>query len=253
MSKKLDIKNLPALVSFILGERTSITRYEAVEVLMELSGLNPPRLRPPPEGATEEEIEMGESITVFDLLKNDVDGAESEYDKAKFGDEPVTDSVIAEKLENIKQSKLILAQAHDFLCTIDDELAKGTLRPPPGTFHAQRPGSITFKSFNEWVTGLQNTVDPGSLDKPPMRGRRKQLDQEDAIKAELLRRGYDLKQLKPPPKNGLGGTCAEIKNAMLAMTHLFGNDRVYQRAWSRLLKERKEIAYAETTHPQNSS
>lgn len=241
MSKKIELKDLASWNKLLSTERTSITRHEGVEFLMELSGLTPPGLAPPSPYATEEEIEAFECITLFDLLADDINRAESQLDIARFGDEPASDIVIDEKEKKYEQSKLIYQQALGFLRTIDDELAKGALRSPSADVY----GDITMISFEELVKHFHSSSNSGKRDKAKQH-RRKQLDQEEAIKSALRSHGYVLLELPKPPL-GMSGPLAEIKDEMLAMKTLF-NTTTLGKAWSRLLNDRKEIAYAETNH-----
>lgn len=243
MSKKIELKDLASWKRLLCTERSSITRYEAVEFFMELSGLTPPRLPPPSPNASEEEVEAFAGLTLFDFLNEDIDWAEDEYDKARFVDDPPLDSVIEEKRKKFEKCKSTRSQALSYLRTIDDELAKGALRSPSAE------GDITMISFEEWV-GIKLSSDSG---KQAKKLRPKQLRQEDAIKEVLISRGYDLFNL-PQIDNGLDGLRKEIREELLAMTELFANRNIYEKAWDRLIaRDPKEIAFTKTNHRQNSS
>ncbi len=236
-------KNLKLLFEdFIQKERTSLSKHEAVELIMEISNLQVPRLKPADPSLSLEELDIIESITVFDLLKDMVDEAEADYDDARYIETKKTNDIAA-KLLKWESCKLLLAKAHEFLCNIDDALSAGELRKS----HYQ-PNFITLKSFMEWAKKFQDSSNPipTKLENSPARN--KQILQEEAIKKALIEQGYrDLMNL-PKPENGLPGPKAFIKERVTSDKHLFCSDRVYELAWQRLLSDRKEIAYAET-HP----
>lgn len=239
-------KNLKLLFEdFIQNERTSLSKHEAVELLMEISNLQVPRLKPVDPSLTPEELEIIQSITVFDLLKDMVDEAEADYDDARYSETKKTNDIAA-KLLKWESCKSLLAKGHEFLCNIDDALSVGELR----TSHYQ-PNFITLKSFMEWAKKFQdssNTI-PNKLDKKRKEG--KQILQQKAIKKVLIEDGYDLMNL-PEPKNGLPGPKALIKQKVTSDKSLFSSNKVYGMAWQGLL-DLKEIAYAETHPTQKKS
>jgi hypothetical protein len=236
-----DLKNIEPLLDELLKDQgTSITRHQAVEYLMILSGLNPPRLSPLPDGATPESIEVYESITFFDLLLDCREAAEEGYSNARA--EKLPKEFIAEKQEILQRCDLLLQRARELDRIVVDELAKRTLRVDPlATKNPDFPW-ITIKSFTSWVESLQ-TTSPSISSPPRKKSRTKQLDQEDAIKAELRRQGYtDIMNLQRSPR-GIAGPLASIRFYMLLKTELFCSEKTLELAWGRLLKERKEIAY----------
>lgn len=241
-------KNLKLLFEdFIQNERTSLSKHEAVELLMEISNLQVPRLKPADPSLTTEELEIIESITVFDLLKDMVDEAEADYDDARFSEAKKTNDIAA-KLLKWESCKLLLAKAHEFLCNIDDALSAGELR----TSHYQ-PNFITLKSFMEWAKKFQDPSYPIPTKLENRPGRNKQILQEEAIKKALIEQGYrDLMHL-PKPKNGLAGPKALIKEKVTSDKSLFCSKKTYDLAWSRLMSERIEIAYAEAYPAQKYS
>jgi len=234
MSKKIELKDLASWNKLLSTERTSITRHEGVKFLMELSGLTPPGLAPPSPYATEEEIEAFECITLFDLLDQDIEWAESDYDRARFEDDPPLDNVIAEKREKFEKSKFARTHALSYLRTIQDELAKGALRSPSADMH-----DITMISFEEWVSTYIHVV-PTVANEAVTTGRKgKWYEQEKAILAELSRLGFEPLKLKKPPRNGMAGSAADIRPLMVGIKPLFPTDKVFDLAWARLKKQKK--------------
>ena len=240
-------KNLKLLFEdFIQYERTSLSKHEAVELLMEISKLQVPRLTPADPSLSPEALDITESFTVFDLLKDMVDEAEADYLDAKFSEPKKTNDITA-KLGKFESTKSLLDKAHEFICNIDDAISAGELR-----ISHDEPNFITLKSFMDWAKKFQDSSNPIPNKSDKKSKHNKQILQEEAIKKVLIEDGYDLMNL-PKPKNGLPGPKAFIKKRVTSDKHLFSSNKVYGIAWQRLLAERKEIAYAETHPTQKTS
>ena len=129
---------------------TSYTRNNAVLYLLGL-----PIVRSLPEGVY---------LTLYDILQSEIDHAENAYDDAK--DESLSEDVISEKLEAINKAKSLIPRAHQFLCDIDDELAKGAqsvLRLDQLATKNQNLPYFTFNSLNSWAL---NKYGDTIIDKP---------------------------------------------------------------------------------------
>jgi hypothetical protein len=70
------------------------------------------------------EVEEFIEPSLFEVLREIKDSADSEYVEAKY-EESLDEEALAEKLANIKKAHELIETAHRFYCGIDDELAKG--------------------------------------------------------------------------------------------------------------------------------
>lgn len=239
-----------------LLSRTSITIDEAVSILLGQS-TGPIDFEPMGD---EEEDDGSYVFCLQDVLADERDVLEGEYDLAKYETEP--DDVIAEKLAALQRQEAVIDRANLHVCAIQDELNKGeqsvlkvdrTLSNAAHTF-------ITLHSFNEWrkrLAGDQSgTVQSTESVQPSTEGakqkvvRDKGVQQGDAILAEIRKQGFDPMALPPKPP-GRPGVKAAVR-AALTDSPLFKGSKVFDKAWERLRKDRLMADESDPPPPKNT-
>ena len=242
-----------------LLRRTSITVDEAVAILLGHAS-RPIEIEPRDE---DEEAEANCPVFSLDILDDECDVLEGEYELAKFEKRPT--HVIAEKLAALKRQVEIIDQAYDHLCAINDEVNRGersmlrvdvALSNPAFTY-------ITLHSFNEWLKSNSAERRAGQAEskqaeskQAPNEGekkqvpRRRQLDQEEAILAAIRKQGHDPMAL-PNFVSGKDGVRADSREALRA-SPLFKGSTVFDKAWERLGKQ-KLTAYQSDRPPPKKS
>jgi hypothetical protein len=171
--------------------------------------------------------------------------ADAEYSNAKV--EPLSSEVIAEKLVALEKARQRISQAKNFLYDLVEELSKeGTsdLRKDIlATKHSNHP-FITLRSLKLWAHAKYKITlfpDQNSFPEKKNPGEiSKHRQQENAIKDEISRLGYNLKSL-PENESGKSGVKNEVRVA-LQDNPLFGGTTVFDKAWERLLNF-GDIAY----------
>lgn len=191
------------------------------------------------------------SFCLREILEDELDVLEGDYDRAKLEKEPA--HVIAEKLAALKHQEERITQANIHLCAIKDELNKGeqSMLTVDRVLSNVACTYITLHSFNEWLTrggsqGLSGELSgdvelagssPTEVENTKKRKvRAKLLEQEVAILTEIKKLGIDPMALPRNPR-GISGVKADVR-AALKNSQLFAGSTVFNKAWDRLREYR---------------
>lgn len=227
--------------------RTSVSIDEAVAILLKLAD-GPITVENIPEGATDDEV--AECLDYeFDLdkyLREEHEVLIGNLAMAKHEGE--SEATLAEMQGKIDEHEKLIANAKSYLCTVMDEINKGTdsrLRVDSRQSHAGCT-FITLTSLQEWASGYdKKSLDPvperndGSVDeslknaefvKGPERVR--QRHQEAAILEKIKELGYPPQAL-PDREPGKGGAKSAVREA-LSKSQLFSANTSFDKAWERL-------------------
>ena len=225
-----------------LLSRTSITVDEAVYILL---GRSTGPIDVEPIGVAEDTEADGPAFCLQDILEDELDVLEGEYDLAKYENEP--EDVIAEKLAALQDQETVIKQAYLYRCEINDELNKGeqsALKLDSALSNAVY-SFITLHSFNAWRETISSEqlgggdeidLNPASQEGIDKKGpRKKQRDQEDAILEQIQKLGLDPLAL-PPDRSGRDGVKKDVRVA-LKSAPLFQGSTIFDKAWERLRKQ----------------
>lgn len=129
---------------------TSCTKDDAVQYLL---GWNQgcSRLNSVPEEAHPDEEELYD-FSVSTLLQDSLEAAEADYSNAIY--HKLADEIIAEKLAEVEKVKSTIKTAHEYMCLIDDELAKGgnsAFRIDQNATKNSGYPYITIASLDQWA------------------------------------------------------------------------------------------------------
>ena len=253
--------------------KTVVTIDEAVGMLLGM--LNGPvqyRCRHDNPTAEEEEILDGLEFSLVEQLNDDVERAESALAEAKHDGQP--NEVLDAKRATVAEAKAWIPKARTFFCAIEDELSRGESSALRTDKSRSSTASVhlTISSLDEWARtrygisflSRDAAVDAGhKRQEPPnaavktdvdatqkRKPRTRQLEQGQAILAEIRRLGHDPKRF---PKHGSRepGVKSKVRDA-LENNPLFTAPTSFEKAWERLRKS-QDIADAEGPPPPKKS
>jgi hypothetical protein len=241
-----------------LLRRTSITEDEAVSML--LGHTTGPVEFEIPEGDEEYEANCP-MFCLGEALEGELEVLDGQYRLAKRDKQPA--HVIAEKLAALQRQEGIIQQARVHLSAFRDELNKGersVLKVDSALSNAAYT-YITLHSFEEWVQHRQSQAggQPGTTiptdivpmiikEKEKKAPRTKGLRQQDAILAEIERRGFVATALPPHPYNGRGVKAVVLE--AIAKPPLFPSPKVFDTAWQTLRRQKLIAGGARPSSPK---
>jgi hypothetical protein len=244
-----------------LNRRTSITVDEAVAILLGQADrpIEIESARDFEAGESAEEAEENRPVFDLDVLEDECDVAEGEYDLARHEGAPAR--VIAEKQNAFVQKKQILEKAYDYLCAIDDELNKGERSLLRLDVHRTNPAYryITLHSFMDWTRRENAAEHLSAAERAPRSADRNVGEGSESRSRDKMERQWKaiiaaIKELREVPTamteegKGLPGMRSRVWHIVKKQKELFGTHKTFENAWSAALRE-GIIAYAKKTDP----
>lgn len=237
--------------------QTSCTKDEALALLL---GLGDRRIIPgeyDPDIAENIDIESDFAFWIEEYLNDEFELLEGEYKLAILNKEPT--DIIAKKLEDFNKLKELISKAEKYAHYFDDEISKGSASAIRlNKSNSEHTPHYTLISIYQWAIRTLNFPDISfdsfikeninlaelpakdieadkSKDQPQVKKKKlKSQEQEEAILAEINRRGYNRMNL-PLYKSGLDGVRAEVRDSLIN-NPLFKGPTIYDKAWERLSK-----------------
>lgn len=227
---------------------TSCTREEAVKIMLGL-------LSEPHKWIYEGDDEnyFDPTLSLMEELEEHINDAITHYDDAIEG--RLSSDVLDNKKSEVAKRHEMKRLAKAYLCHIDNELAKGEESDLIKTQFENNglvESKITLHSLDSWSrkhyqipiiqtsSANQNGLPTTVATTPTKYPRTKMLEQEDAILAEIWRRGVDPKAM-PMYQHDKAGIKSDVQST-LAKNSLFKSSTAFKRAWERL-RQKKLVTY----------